>query len=109
MLIVVEDGYLKLRLEALLDLKTPRGGDVLQVYAAKGRGYAFDSLHNLFCVLGVEADGESVNVRELFEEHRLALHYRHRRPRAYIAQAQHRCTVGDDSYHVTPARQVKGP
>ena len=52
--------------------------------------------HDLVGVLGVEADRERVDARELLEEARLALHHRHRRRRADVAEAEHGGAVGDD-------------
>ena len=45
---------------------------------------------------GVEADREGVDVGELLEQHRLALHHGQRRLRADVAEAQHRRAVGHD-------------
>ena len=47
-----------------------------------------DRLDDLVGVLGVEADREGVDVGELLEQHRLALHHRHRRLGADVAQAR---------------------
>src|SRR5215212_9472171 len=99
-LVVVEDRDVELPLEPLLYLEAPRGRDVLKVYPAEGRCYVLDDSHDLVSNLGVEADGEGVHLGELPKEHRLALHYWHRRPRSDVAQAQDRRTVGDDRHRV---------
>ena len=87
-LVVVEDRDVELRLQPVLDLEAARGGDVLEVDAAEaGR----DRLHrrdDLVDVLGVEADRERVDAAELLQQHRLALHHRHRRARADVAEAR---------------------
>src|SRR5215211_2232217 len=66
-LVVVEDGDVKLFLQALFDLEAPRGRDILQVYAAEGRRKILYGLDYGVRILGVEADRERVDVRELLE------------------------------------------
>ena len=104
-LVVVEDRDVELLLEAVLDLEAARRGDVLEVDAAEaGR----DRLHrrdDLVRVLRVEADRERVDAAELLQQHRLALHHRHRGARADVAEAEHGRAVGDDG-HVVPLDRV---
>ena len=57
-------------------------------------------LDDLVRVLGVQADREGVDVGELLEQHRLALHHRHRRLGADVAEAEHRGAVGDHGHGV---------
>ena len=67
------------RLQPVLDLEAARRRDVLEVDAAEAGRDALDGLDDLVGVLGVQADREGVDAGELLEEHRLALHDRHRR------------------------------
>src|ERR687893_1976458 len=107
-LVVVEDGYVQVLLQALLDLEAPRGGDVLQVDPAEARRQVLDGLDYLLGVLGVQADRERVDVRELLEERRLALHHGHRGPRSYVPEPEHRGPVGDHGHGVALDGQVEG-
>ena len=83
-------------LQSVLDLETARRGNVLEVDAAEGRRDQFDRLDDLAGVLSVEADREGVDAGELLEQHRLALHHRHRRLGPDVAEAEDRAAVGDD-------------
>ena len=69
---------------------------------------SFDRLDDLVGVLGVEADREGVDVGELLEQHRLALHHRHRRLGADVAEAEHGAAVGDDGDGVLLDRVLEG-
>jgi hypothetical protein len=81
--------------------------DVLQVEPAEGGGDRFDRRHDLVGILGVKADLEGVDAGELLEQHRLALHHRHRRTRSDVAQPQHRRPVGHDRDRVALDRVLK--
>ena len=107
-LVVVEDRDVELLLERLLDLEAARRRDVLEVDAAEGRRHQPHRLDDLLRVVGVEADREGVDVGELLEQHRLALHHRHRRLGADVAEAEHRRAVGDDGDGVLLDREVEG-
>ena len=87
-------------LSRVLDLEAARGGDVLEVDAAEARRQPDDGLDDLLDVGGVEADRDGVDAAELLEQHRLALHHRHRGGRADVAEAEHRGAVGDDGDRV---------
>jgi hypothetical protein len=94
-LVVVEHRDVELLLEPILDLEAARGGDVLEVDAAEGGGDEPHRVDDRLRVLGREADGERVHPGELLEQHRLALHHRHRRLGADVPEAEHRAAVGD--------------
>ena len=83
-------------LEPILDLEAARRGDVLEVDAAEAGRHQLDRAHDLVGVGRVEADRERVDAGELLEQAALALHHRHRRARADVAEAEHRGAVGDD-------------
>ena len=83
-------------------------GDVLEVDPAEGRGDELDGLDDLRGIVGVEADRKGVDLRELLEEHRLALHHRHRRLGADVAESEHRGAVGDHGDGVRLDRVVEG-
>jgi hypothetical protein len=92
-LVVVEDRDVERRLQAVLDLEAARRRDVLEVDSPEARR---DRLHrgdDLVHVLRVEADREGVHAAELLQQHRLALHHRHRGARADVTEAQHRGAV----------------
>jgi hypothetical protein len=95
-LVVVEDGDVDLAAEPVLDLEAARGGDVLEVDAAEARRDQLHRLDDLVGVVGVERDREGIDLRELLEQHRLALHDRHRRLGADVAEAEDGAAVGDD-------------
>ena len=95
-LVVVEDRDVEQRLEPVLDLEAARRGDVLEVDAAEARRQPDDGLDDLLDVGGRQADRDGVDVAELLEQHRLALHHRHRGGRADVAEAEHGGAVGDD-------------
>ncbi len=107
-LVVVEDRDVERLLEPVLDLEAARRGDVLEVDAAEGRRHELDGLHDLVGVLGVEADREGVDAGELLEQHRLALHHRHRRLGADVAEAEDRRAVGDHGDRVALDRVLEG-
>ena len=65
-------------------------------------------LDDLVGVLRVEADRERVDAGELLEEHRLALHHRHRGARADVAEPEHRGAVADDGDRVALDRVLEG-
>ena len=94
-LVVVEDRDVEALLEPLLDLEAPRRRDVLEVDAAEARRQPDHGLDDLVDVGGVQADRDGVDPAELLEQHGLALHHRHRGPRADVAEAQHGGAVGD--------------
>ena len=107
-LVVVEHRDIELRLEAILDLEAARRRDVLEVDAAEGRRDQLDVAHDLVGVGRVEADREGVDAGELLEQAALALHHRHRRARADVAEAEHRRAVGDDRHRVALDRVLEG-
>ena len=67
-----------------------------------------DGGDDLVGVLGVEADRERVDAAELLEQQRLALHHRHRRLRADVAEAEHGAAVGHDGDGVALDRVLEG-
>jgi hypothetical protein len=83
-----------------LDFEAARRGDVLEIDAAEGRGDRCDEGDDLVDVLGVDAQREGVDAGELLEERRLALHHRHRRSGADVAEPEHGRAVGDDGDRV---------
>ena len=106
-LVVVEDRDVQPLLQPVLDLEAARRRDVLEVDAAEARRDRRDRLDDLVGVLGVQADREPVDAGELLEEHRLALHDRHRRARADVAEPQHRRAVGHHGHRVALDRVAK--
>ena len=107
MLIIVKDGDVDLVLQSLLDLEAARRRDVLEVDAAEGGRDQLHGLDDLVGVVGAEADRERIDVGELLEQHRLALHHRHRGLRADVSEAQHGASVGDDRDRVLLDRELE--
>ena len=107
-LVVVEHRDVEHGAQPALDLEAARGGDVLQVDAAEPGGDRGDGPDDLVRVLGVQADGPGVDVREALEQRRLALHHRQRRVRAEVAEAEHRGAVGHHGDAVALDRQPAG-
>ena len=94
-LVVVEDRDVEALLEPLLDLEAAGRGDVLEVDPAEARCQPHDGLDDLVDVGRRQADRDRVHAAELLEQHRLALHHRHRRAGADVAETEHRGAVGD--------------
>ena len=67
-----------------------------------------DRAHDLIGVGRVQADREGVHAGELLEQAALALHHRHRRARADVAEAEHGGAVGDDRDGVALDRVLEG-
>ena len=80
-----------------LDLEAARRRDVLEVDAAEGRARAGRrSRRSRRRPVVSRQIGHGVDAAELLEQHRLALHHRHRGRRADVAEAEHGGAVGDD-------------
>jgi hypothetical protein len=107
-LVVVEDRDVELGLQPVLDLEAAGGGDVLEVDAAEGGGQCLDDGDDLVRVRGGEADRKGVDAPELLEQHRLALHDRHRRLWADVTQPEHGAAVGDHGHGVALDRVLEG-
>ena len=107
-LVVVEDGDVADFLQTALDLKAAGSRDVLEVDAAERLGDELDGAHDLVGVLGVDAQGEGVDIAELLEQDALALHDGHTGSRADVTQAKNGGTVGDDGHEVVAAGEVPG-
>ena len=73
-LVVVEDRDVQFVYEAFLDLEAAGSGNVLKVDAAEDQRNVFYGRDEFLDVLGVDADGEGVNVAEGFEEDGFSLH-----------------------------------
>ena len=67
-----------------------------------------DGLDDLLDVGGVQADRDGVDAAELLEQHRLALHHRHRGGGPDVAQPEHGGAVGDHGDDVGHPRVVLG-
>ena len=107
-LVVVEDRDVERLLQPPLDLEAARRRDVLEVDAAERRRDPFDDAHDLVDVGGAQAQREGVDAGELLEQHRLALHHRHRRLGPDVPEPEHRAAVGHDRDGVALDRQRPG-
>ena len=86
-LVVVEDGDVADLLEATLDLKAARRGDVLEVDAAKAAGQELHRADDLVHVVRADAQREGVHVGKGLEQGALALHDGHAGFRANVSKA----------------------
>ena len=102
-LVVVEHRDVADFLELALDLKAARRGDVLQIDAAERARDQLDGAHDLVHILGSHTKRERIHVRERLEQRALALHDRHARDRADVAQAEHSRAVRNDRNQVVAA------
>ena len=93
MLVIVEHGNIEAGPKSFLNLEAPWSRDVLQVDPTKGGGDSDDGFDDFIDSLRLESDREGVNPSKLLEEHRLALHDRHRRERPQVAEAEDRRAV----------------
>ncbi len=107
-LIIVKDRDVHLLAAQPLDDEAVRRLDVLEIDRPEGGLQRRHDLRKLHGIALVHLDVETVDIGELLEEHRLALHHRFRRERPDIAQTQHRGAVGHDPDHVGPAGIARG-
>ncbi len=106
MLIIVEDGDVEHLLKTTLDLEALRRFDVLEVDPAEGRGESSADRHHLIDGRRLNAHRVGVDISELLEEHRLALHHRHRRLRSDVAKAKHRGAIRQHRDGIRTSGQV---
>jgi hypothetical protein len=99
-LIVVEHGDVQLVLEASLDLEADRCRDVLQVDATEAGRDRLAHRDQFLDAGRAHANGIGVNVGELFEQHRLALHHGQGRLWTEVAEAEDRGAVGQHRHRV---------
>ena len=107
-LVVVEHRDVERLPQAALDLEAAGGGDVLQVDPAVAGGQQLDGADDLVGVLGGQADRPGVDPGELLEQQGLALHHRHGRLGADVAQPEHGRAVGDHGHGVALDGQLAG-
>ena len=107
-LVVVEDGNIAFLLQLPLDLKAAGSRNILQIDAAEGAGDQIYRVDEFIHILGLHAQREGVHIAEGLEEDALALHHRHARLGADIAQTQHGGAVGDHGAQVVPPGQLIG-
>ena len=85
-----------------------RGRNIFQVNACIVGFQIFNGFDNFFRVFSAQANGNSVNVCEGFEESCFTFHYRNTSFRTNIAQAKYASTVGNYSNHIATASIFKG-
>ena len=102
----MEDGDVADLLQAALNLKAARGGDVLQVHAAKAPGQELNGAHDLVHVLASHTERDGVHATKGLEEHALALHHGHACLGANVTQAQDGSSVGHYSHGIPAPRQL---
>ncbi len=81
-------------LEGLFDLKTTRGGNILEVYSPENRG---DVPHLVWKIrVGtLEAEGECIDTREFLEEDGFSFHHRYGSIPADVTEPENRRSVRD--------------
>ena len=89
MLVVVEDRDVHTLFECLLDVKTFRSLDILQIDATKSRLHKLANLDNLFRIFCPQLDIKHINIRKSLEENPLPFHDRFCRQGAQVPQAEH--------------------
>ena len=107
-LIVVENRNVHQFAQALLDDETLRRLDVLEIDAAERGAEKFHRVDEFLGVLGSDFQIDRIDVREAFEENRLAFHHGFGGERAEIAEAEDRGAVGNDGDHVAASGVVVG-
>jgi len=81
-------------------LKTAWLGNVLEIDAPKGRLDEPHSADQVFRRPGIQAERDGIDASQVLKEQRLALHNRHPRARANIAQAEHARAIGNDRHRI---------
>ena len=105
-LVVVEHRDVEQLLQPALDLEAAGRRDVLEVDPAESGRDRGDRGDDLVGVGGREADRPGIDGAELLEQHRLALHHRHRRLGPDVAEPEHRRAVAHDGDRVLLDREV---
>jgi hypothetical protein len=105
-LVVVEDRDLERLAQPPLDLEAARRRDVLEVDATERRRDRLHRADDLVGVLRGQADREGVDIREFFEQHRLALHHGQCRLGSDVPEPEYRGAVADDGDAVALDREV---
>ena len=100
MLVVVHHGDVALFLEPALYLEAFGGLDVLEVDASEGGGNGLDGSDEFLGVFLIQLDVVAVQSGEYLEQQGLAFHYRFAGEGSYIAQAEHRRSIGDDRHEI---------
>ena len=101
MLIIVKNRYIHQLLQFLFDIETFRRFDILEIDAAKGRGYQLTGSDELIGILGAHFDVENIDVGKFFEQCALTLHNRLTGQRPNIAEAEHGRAIGYDGNQVS--------
>ena len=86
MLVIVEYRNIQLLLQPPLNLKTFRGGDILQIDPPKHRRNLLYCLDDLLRILGIQTYGKRVHPSKLLKQDGLPLHHRDGGLRSDIAQ-----------------------
>ena len=69
MLVIVENRDIQSGFQPFLNLKAAGSADVLQIDAAKAGSKPGDCLDDLFGILGIQSDRNSVNTAEFLEKY----------------------------------------
>ena len=96
MLVIMKYGDVQEFLQAFLNFKTARGGNVFQVNPSESRSDTHNRLNDLVRILCVQADRKGVDAAEFFEEDSFSLHDRHGSQRADIAKSKDCAAIGNN-------------
>ena len=99
-LVIVEYWDIADLFEFFFNVEAVRSADIFQVYAAEGWFHQFNGSDDFFRIFGVEADWESVNASEGFEQNAFTFHYWQTSACTDIAQTQYSGTVGNNCNQV---------
>ncbi len=105
-LVVMEHRNVEFFAQAALDDEAIGRRDVLKVDAAPGRADIAHCTDEVFCIRRVHFDIKTVDIREPFEQDRLALHHRLRGHRTEIAETENGRAVGDHRHEVSLGRII---
>ena len=100
MLVIMKYWNVHELLQLLFNIEAIWALDVFKVDSSETGREVLDTVDEVVRVLSIHAQIDALNSRKLLEEHRLALHDGLRCQSADISEAEHRCSIGDDSDHI---------
>ena len=99
-LIIVEDRNIHALAQFLLNVEALRGFNIFEVNAAKRGFQGRNHIDKFIRIEFIHFDVENINPGEFLKQNAFAFHYRLTGQRANVAEAQHRCTVGNNRNQV---------
>ncbi|MPM30560.1 hypothetical protein SDC9_77110 [bioreactor metagenome] len=90
MLVVMDNRKVKLFPQSCLDFKTSGCTDIFKVNTSKNRSQVFYCFYNLFGILSVQANRESVYACKFLEDQSFSFHDGQSRVRTYVPKSEYR-------------------